>query len=46
MEDTLLTGYDIIVVSRNRAVGKSQEQIKKDIEYALRQLKIAEDIKN
>ena len=46
MEDKLRTGYDIIVVSRNRAVGKSQEQIRKDIEYALRQLEITEDAKN
>ena len=43
MEDKLLTGYDIIIVSRNRAVGKSQEQIRKVIEYAFRQLKITED---
>lgn len=38
MKDKLPEGYDIIVVARNRAVGKSQPQIMKDIEYAMRKL--------
>lgn len=46
MEDRIQTGYDIILVSRNRAVGKSQEQIRKDIEYAFRHLKMTEEQKN
>lgn len=43
MRDSVLNGYDIIVVSRNRAVGKSQQQIMKDIEYAMRKLGLMEN---
>lgn len=43
MQDSILNGYDIIVVSRNRAVGKSQQQIMKDIEYAMRKLGLMEN---
>lgn len=42
LEDKLSKGYDIIIVSRNRAVGKSQMQIMKDIEYAMRKLGLIE----
>lgn len=42
VEDKLLLGYDIIVVARNRAVGKSQGQIQKDMEYAFRKLGLTE----
>ena len=40
MEDDIKTGYDFIIVARNRAVGKTQLQIQKDIDYALRQLNL------
>lgn len=43
MWDRLPSGYDIVVVSRNRAVGKSQTQIMKDIEYAMRKLGLIEN---
>lgn len=43
MEDSLPKGYDIIVVARNRAVGKKQPQIMKDIEYAMRKLGLIEN---
>ncbi len=36
MEDKIGTGYDIIIVARNRAIGKTQSQIQKDIEYSMR----------
>ena len=42
LSDRLLQGYDIIIVSRNRATGKSQPQIMKDIEYAMRKLGLIE----
>ena len=42
LSDKLLQGYDIIIVSRNRAVGKTQPQIMKDIEYAMRKLGLIE----
>lgn len=42
LSDRLLMGYDIIIVSRNRAVGKTQPQIMKDIEYAMRKLGLIE----
>ena len=43
MKDRLKPGYDIIVVSRNRAVGKGQKQIMHDIEYAMRKLGLIEN---
>ena len=46
LSDRLLQGYDIIIVSRNRATGKSQPQIMKDIEYAMRKLGLIESWKN
>ena len=42
LSDKLCVGYDIIIVSRNRAVGKTQPQIMKDIEYAMRKLGLIE----
>lgn len=38
MEDNIKTGYDFIIVARNRAAGKTQLQIQKDIDYAMKQL--------
>lgn len=35
MEDNIKTGYDFIIVARNRAAGKTMLQIKKDIDYAM-----------
>lgn len=40
MRDKLNIGYDMIVVARNRAVGKNCGQIFKDLEYVFRTLKI------
>lgn len=40
MEDKINTGFDIIIVARNRAVGKTQQQIQKDIAYAMRKLEL------
>lgn len=42
LSDRLLQGYDIVIVARNRAVGKTQPQIMKDIEYAMRKLGLIE----
>lgn len=38
MEDDIKPGYDFIIVARNRAVGKTQLQIRQDIEYAVKKL--------
>lgn len=38
MEDDIKTGYDFIIVARNRAVGKTMLQIKKDMDYAMSKL--------
>ena len=35
MENDIKSGYDFIIVARNRAVGKTMLQIKKDIYYAM-----------
>ncbi len=40
MEDSLKTGYDFIIVARNRAVDKTCDQIKKDLEFVMRSLEI------
>lgn len=40
MEDRINTGFDIIIVARNRAEGKTQQQIQRDIEYAMKKLEI------
>ncbi len=37
-EDAVETGYDIILVARSRAAGKTQSQIQKDIEYSMKKL--------
>lgn len=36
--DKLPVGYDFIIVSRGKAVGKSLDQISKDLEYGFRKL--------
>lgn len=38
METDIKTGYDFILVARNRAVGKTQQQIQKDLDYAMKKL--------
>lgn len=38
IEDRISPGFDIIIVARNRALGKTQAQIQKDIEYAMKKL--------
>lgn len=43
MEDRINSGFDIIIVARNRALGKTQQQIQKDIEYAMRKLELISD---
>lgn len=40
MEDKLQNGYDMIIVARNRAAGKTYEQIHKDMGFVLRSLGI------
>lgn len=40
MEDDIKTGYDFIIVARNRAVGKTMEQIKRDISFSLNKLEM------
>ena len=35
MEDDIKKGYDLVIVARSRAVGKTLSQVKKDIDYAL-----------
>lgn len=37
-EEAVESGYDIILVARSRAVGKTQSQIQKDIEYSMKKL--------
>ncbi|MCC8161151.1 MAG: ribonuclease P protein component [Oscillospiraceae bacterium] len=39
-EDNVKKGYDIIIVARNRARGKTQEQIQKDILYSMKKLNL------
>ena len=40
IEDRLPTGYDFVIVARNRAVDKTQQQIQRDMEFSLRNLGI------
>ena len=40
MEDDIREGYDIIIVARNRAVGKTFEQIRSDISFSLNKLEM------
>ena len=42
MEDDIKKGYDLIIVARGRATGKTLSQIQKDIDYAMTKL----DLKN
>lgn len=39
-EDNIKRGYDIIIVARSRAIGKTQEQIRKDIVYSMKKLNL------
>lgn len=45
MEDKLDTGYDMIIVARNRAAGKTYEQISKDLSFVLHSLGIISGVK-
>ena len=40
MEDEIKKGYDIVLVARNRAVGKTMEQIRSDISFSLHKLEM------
>lgn len=40
MEDKISNGFDIIIVARSRALGKTQAQVQKDIEYAMKKLNL------
>ncbi len=40
MEDELKSGYDFIIVARNRAVDKTFVQIRQDIAYAMKKLNL------
>lgn len=40
IEDKLDIGYDMIIVARNRAAGKTYSQISKDLNFALHSLEI------
>ncbi len=40
MEDDIREGYDIIIVARNRAVGKTFEQIRSDVSFSLNKLEM------
>lgn len=42
LEEKIAKGYDLVIVSRNRAVGKNQSQIMKDMEYAMKKLGLIE----
>lgn len=42
LEDKTAKGYDLVIVSRKRAVGKAQSQIMKDMEYAMKKLGLIE----
>lgn len=40
MENDIKEGYDLIIVARNRAVGKNYEQIRSDISYSMNKLEL------
>lgn len=42
VEDRLSIGYDFVIVARNRSVDKTQEQIRRDMEFALKSLEVME----
>lgn len=46
IEDKIKCGCDFILVARNRAAGKEQSQIQRDIEYAMNKLGLIENEKN
>ena len=43
IEDRLMMGYDMIIVARNRAAGKTYEQISKDMRFVLYSLGILKE---
>ena len=40
LEHDIKQGYDFVIVARGRCVGKSLQQISKDMEYAMRKLEL------
>lgn len=42
LDGKIAKGYDLVIVSRKRAIGKSQGQIMKDMEYAMKKLGLIE----
>lgn len=42
LEDRLPIGYDFVIVARNRAVDKTQQQIERDMVFSLKNLGIME----
>lgn len=45
LEDRLRSKGDIVIVARNRAAGKTYEQISRDLEFVLRSLELIENKK-
>lgn len=43
MEQDIRTGYDLIIVARHRAAGKTQMQIQKDISFVLKKMNLIEE---
>lgn len=43
MEDKIASGFDIVIVARNRALGKTQAQIQSDIKHAMQKLELMEE---
>lgn len=43
LEPRIKTGFDIVIVARNRAAGKSLDMIFKDIRYALNKLELVKN---
>lgn len=47
LEDELIVGLDLVVVMRTRGTDKKEQQIRKDLDYALRKLNLkkTDDVK-
>lgn len=46
IEAKIPVGYDFVVVARNRALGKTQDQIRRDLEFNLKSLEIMNNEKD
>lgn len=42
MEDKIKTGYDIVLVARNRAAGQNYDKIRKDTEFVMKKIGLLE----